>query len=201
MFRQYNFLEQLKKGDHSVKMTTTTHTLGPTQQLVDLNEDLTNFDMKFTAKSPNGAPFDGAVVSQAVINSGASFDYKHCPDGTFGANIVADKGVYQNFFLALKADHPCQCVVTVDKKEIPAKFRQAPISSSPPPIQQRKVANENVNWKLILFFAIIIGGCGMAYYYYYNKKKVTVESIPDVPKLVSNEPLSLLDRLNNLPIS
>ncbi len=189
-------------------MTKTTHTLGPTQQLVDLNEDLTNFDLKFTATSPNGAPFYAVVVDQATINVGSPFDYKHCTSGSISANIVADKGVYQNFFLALKSDKPCTCEVSIEKRAIPARPQPAPTSQLS---QRPRHAKEgSVDWKMILIIIALIGAGAAAYYYVNQKKNSPV--CPEVPStpIISSPPaqfapeisgLSLIDRLNNLPIS
>lgn len=198
-------------------MTKTTHTLGPTQQLVDLNEDLTNFDLTFSAKTPNGAPFYAVVVDQATVNVGAPFQYKHCPQGSIEANIVADKGVYQNFFLALKADKQCECDVTIHKRAKPARPKPAPV---PAAVHQHQSHNsvkpDAVDWKMVLMVIAIIGA-GAGVYYYMNKKKGSTIDIPvtapvaaPTPALLSPPTMdfapeisgpSLLDRLNNLPIS
>ena len=213
---------------------TTTHQLGPTQQLVDLNGDMTTFELEFnaicTSSGGGRAPFHGAVVTQAIINSGEPFNYKHCPDGAFGAKIVADQGIYQNYFLALKADQPCTCVVNVNRTVIPARPmpQPAPVSAS-----QKKGGQSPIDWKLIVLCAVIIG-CGLIGYYHLKNKNTTatftsstgVEPLPSNtlfsqgpcttnvrgPSMSPPQPSvaapianlrgsSLLERLNNLPIS
>jgi hypothetical protein len=216
---------------------TTTHQLSPTQQLVDLNGDMTTFELEFNAicTSNNGsrAPFHGAVVTQATINSGEPFNYKHCPDGAFGAKIVADQGIYQNYFLALKADQPGTCVVNVNRTAIPARL----MPQQPPPVSSSHKKNQSlIDWKLIVICAIIIG-CGLIGYYHLKKKNTTtatfttstgIEPLPSntlfsqggpcnsstnvrsttmSPPQPPSAPIanlrgsSLLERLNNLPIS
>lgn len=151
-------------------MTQTKYQLGPTEQLIDLNDDLTNYELKFTVKTVNGAPFHGAVVNQAQISAG-EFDYKNCPMGEFGATLVADKDVYQNYFLALKSDKPCECTVEIDKKEIPpAPKPPAPKSLPSSMLKDSSKSNEtSIDWKLIALFVVILGGGVAAYYFVGNK--------------------------------
>lgn len=98
--------------------TKQTYKLGKIKQLVDLNRDVTNFDLNFTVVSKDGSEFYSVVVDQTMLDNEPNPEYKKVK-GRISGNIVADKGVYQNYFLILKADKPCECDVTIDMKEIP----------------------------------------------------------------------------------
>jgi len=98
--------------------TKQTYKLGKIKQLVDLNRDITNFDLNFAVSSKDGSEFYSVVVDQTMLDNEPNPEYKKVK-GSISGNIVADKGVYQNYFLILKADNPCECDVTIDIKEIP----------------------------------------------------------------------------------
>lgn len=184
--------------------------LSKIQQLVDLNGDLTNFNLTFKATSKNGSPFQALVVDQTTLDSVPNLEYKKVTDGVISGNIVADKGVYQNYFLILKADNPCDCEITIDKKEIPAKKH--------PELTHEKVvenylenSESTVNWKLIFTVIVIV----IAIYFLYsnnasknNLQKSFVDSIPtnELSKSVASDASnnlnfrsqSLQSRLNSL---
>jgi len=89
------------------------------QQLVDLNEDTTNFDLTFTASATNGSDFDVLVVDQATLDSNPALEFKRTSGGSISGNIVSDKDTYQNYFLCIKADHPTEVNIAINKREIP----------------------------------------------------------------------------------
>ena len=97
-----------------------TYTLGPMKQLIDLNGDITNFDLTFTVTSQDGSPFELLVVDQTTLDSNPSLEYKNA-EGTMSGNIVSDKGVYQNYFLILKSDTENKCDVTIEIEKIPQR--------------------------------------------------------------------------------
>jgi hypothetical protein len=69
--------------------------LSKVKQLIDLNGDLTNFNLTFNVESSNGSEFEAIVVDQATLDNNASLDYKKAP-GSISGSIIADKNVYQN---------------------------------------------------------------------------------------------------------
>jgi hypothetical protein len=160
---------------------TKTYSLSSMHKLVDLNGDLTNFDLAFTVKSKDGSEFEGVVVDQKMLDSGDPIKYRKSP-GSLSGNIVSDKGVYQNFFLVLRSVNECECEVSINIKEIPAKEPDP----TPTPVQQEKAPVENLgkalstiksprsgtyNWKLIIIFLIVLGVGGYIFYIYSQKKK------------------------------
>lgn len=130
-------------------MSKNTYTLTPQNQLIDLNGDLVNFDLTFSAISKDGTPFKALVIDQITLDTNPELQHNIAENGSIGGNIVYDKNVPQNLFLILKIhEKPCEVEVTIDKKQIPANI--------PPPTQQNsesivKSSNESNNiWKWIL---------------------------------------------------
>lgn len=144
-----------------------TYNVNKTKQLIDLNGDTTNFNIRFSVMSRNGAPFDIVVADQTTLDNSINLDYKKAGNGQMSGELKQDKNVYQNYFLVLKADQPCQCDVEIIKEEIPANIPplepkvQKPMGQSP---------SQGINWKFWLIIGIVvIGGC--AFYFFQYKKK------------------------------
>jgi len=161
-------------------------------------------------------------VDQTTLDASPTLQYKKA-NGTISGNIVADKNVYQNYFLVLKADNPCQVVVKTVKKEIQPKLpHPAPVQVSAPPPVPRVIAQPKSKWKMIAIIIVIVGGGALLYYLYKQSSNkveaaspsanttdtVTVPSLEaHVPPAASTESTSsplpnggLLDRLKNLAI-
>jgi len=185
--------------------TKKSVTVGPRQQLVDLNGDITNFDLTFTATSKNGENFDIIVIDQTTLDNNTALDFKHA-NGSLSGNIVSDKGVYQNYFLCLKSDKPCEVDISIDIKEIQPKPQITPS-------QQRSVGihkhPDGTNWKAILF-VVAIGGAVLLYYLFgrkndqinniTNSQSIIPPTLPNIPVPVANFSTggreSLMSRIN-----
>lgn len=100
-------------------------TLTSIQQLIDLNEELTNFELSFTATSEGNKPFNMLVVDQQTLDNTPELNFKEVDGGVMSASIKSDSNVYQNYFLALKKNDPSDpdlnITVTIDSHEIPPK--------------------------------------------------------------------------------
>lgn len=142
------------------------------KQLLDLNGSSINFDLTFTAKSLDNSPFDAIVVDQATLDSNINLEFQRAEDGIISANIISDKNVYQNYYLCLKSDKPCQVEVAIDKKEIKANLPPAslPLPLSQPAQLKPPTKLDKTNWTLIGIAIILFALGGLYYYYMYNKK-------------------------------
>jgi len=157
--------------------TKTVISLSSVKKLLDLNGGSTNFDLTFSAKSLDNSDFYAIIVDQATLDSNVPLDFK-LAKGEISANIVFDKNVYQNHFLCLKSDKPCDVEVMIDKKEIeprPTPGRQQAPSLNPPK------KHSKTNWKLI--FIVIVLGAGVLVYYYSNREKNKNNMSIDTPQL------------------
>ena len=140
-------------------MSKTTYTLTPQNQLIDLNGDLVNFDLTFSAISKDGTPFKALVIDQVTLDTNPELQHNIAENGHIGGNIVYDKNVSQNLFLLLKIhEKPCEVEVTIDKKEIPANI--TPPVENNPPIVKNTVQSKHSIWKWILIgLAILLFAC------------------------------------------
>tara|TARA_Y100000389_G_scaffold203882_2_gene253927 strand:- start:1140 stop:1790 length:651 start_codon:yes stop_codon:yes gene_type:complete len=161
--------------------------IGKKQQLFDLNGDLTNFDLNFTAKSLQNKDFHVLVVDQTTLDSNTNLDFKRTQNGYMAGNIINDKNVYQNYFLCLKSDFDDhEVVINIDKKEI------APVTenNTPPNTEITKEKYDNppsnsnsnklniktsfFNWKIILILILTLAAGGYLWYNYNKRKKSSV---------------------------
>ena len=147
---------------------TKTYKLSKLKQLIDLNGDLTNFDVSFTAKSKNGEHFEALIVDQQTLDNTEFLDYKQAK-GIISGNFISDQNVYQNYFLILRSDKNCECDVTIDIKEIPPKLiqetnqntnNQTNEQNNVPVVVPEK---SNINWKIILIIVVILGLAAILY--------------------------------------
>jgi hypothetical protein len=185
---------------------TETYKLGKMKQLIDLNGDVTNFDLTFNVTSKDGSEFEALVVDQATLDNNPNIEYKKAP-GTISGNIVADKNVYQNYFLLLKSENPCDCTVTTEMKSIQPNpnFIKEQHKHNTPTTSEPKKLNEKppsiaskVDFKKILIVLAIIGLAVFVYFKFFKKKsdskdgkiedEKNAESAFDTPK--SSKPTS-----------
>ena len=187
-------------------MSKNTYTLTPQNQLIDLNGDLVNFDLTFSAVSKDGTPFNAVVVDQQTLDNNPQIDHKVAENGSIGGNIVADKNQYQNFFLVLKAhEKPCEVEVTIDKRPIQPNVPPPEPELSPHLTQTKPNPNPNI-WKWVII-VVVIGLIGFLIWQQFGSKKK--DSIPtELPQSFSTIPpemtppqtinSGLIDRLNKL---
>jgi len=201
-------------------MTTQQYSLkgGMKTVAADLNGDSINFTLSFLARSKNGEPFYVAAVNQTMLDNTPEQEFR-LANGSIDGKINENSNMYQNYFLLLKSEHPCEVDVTVEKidiqpQPIPYDQNQIPYSKSAmaPPVRE-----SSTNWKMILLTIVLIGGSIVLYYLY--KQKSTVSKTSDdssitesVSSPITIAPLSssayptssfnesLLNRLNSLPI-
>ncbi len=216
-----NKVSCLKRKTLKIKMSQKTYKVNSQRQLVDLNGDSKNFDLTFTCTSKDNVPFQILVVDQATLDSTPNLQYKEA-NGTISGNIVADKDVYQNYFLVLRADKPCEVTVNTVKKDISPTLptsQDLPKANKSIPLKPPSKVSNNSNWKTIAIVILVFGGGALLYYFYSqnNKKKSNVIEtsetnlpVPLSPALSNTSSLSppsstgqsaLLDRLKNLDIS
>ena len=136
-------------------MSKNTYTLTPQNQLIDLNGDLVNFDLTFTAISKDGTPFKAVVIDQQTLDTNPELQHNIAENGSIGGNIVYNKNVPQNLFLILKIhEKPCEVEVTINKKEIPANI-PPPVQNNPPIVKSTDQSKNSI-WKWILIGLAIL---------------------------------------------
>lgn len=171
---------------------TTVHQLSKTKKLIDLNGPLANFEATFKVQTKNGEPFDLLVVDQTTLDNNPDLPYQKA-QGEISGTVTENKGVFQNYFLVLKADPPCECQVEIILREIPRAEVKAP-----PPVPQKedkskivqvnKKFEKKLNWKKILLFLGLTVACCVGIYFYVTRSD-SVPSSPS-PKPKSSSPHS-----------
>lgn len=157
-------------------MSTATYNITPQQKLIDLNGDMTNFKLTFTATSSE--PFYVLVVDQKMLDDNVPLNYKKVElsaDGksaSIGGDIVVDKNIYQNFYLLLKSDNPCDVTVNITKEQIPPNI--PPPQNTSPPLLTKPPSNGGNNWKTILIL-IALGLAGFLLWQYFSKRSQNTE--------------------------
>lgn len=169
----------------TIKKTVSVNKI---KQLIDLNGDKINYELNFSVKSKDDLPFEMIVVSQSTLDSGEKIDYKNITNGFISGNIVADKNVYQNYFLLLKSENPTECYIEISIKDIPVNkefLRQQEIENKILE-QNNYLKNNNVNnseksdYKTIIIIIIIILIGILLYYFFYNKQSTTISNDVDI---------------------
>ena len=172
-------------------MSKNTYTLTPQNQLIDLNGDLVNFDLTFSAISKDGTPFKALVIDQLTLDTNPELQHNIAENGSIGGNIIYDKNVPQNLFLILKIhEKPCEVEVTIDKKEIPANI-PPPQQQEIPPIVKSTGQSKSSIWKwiliglAILLFAFLVW---QQYSNWKNKKSGFPTELPNTSSAVVESP-------------
>lgn len=153
-----------------------TYSLSKVRQLIDLNGDSTNFEINFKIATKNKEPFDMLIADQTTLDNNPNLDYKNASNGEISGTVVQDKNIYQNYFLVLKSNSPCECVVEIAKKELP---KSVPIQA--PPVLSKK-EESSFPWLLVI---LLIGGGVLLWYFFMRKKEEVVVasfSSPNISK-------------------
>jgi hypothetical protein len=140
----------------------TSHIIGKIKQLIDLNGDNTNFDLSFTVTCQDDTPFYLLVVDQTTLDNTPELEYKEV-NGSISGNIVADKNIYQNYFLILKSDKQCNVDIEITLKILPKTPELKETQDPPQDILKRKTIVDDkkpcINWKktLLILLVIVVG--------------------------------------------
>ena len=157
------------------------------KKLIDLNEQLVNFDLTFSVSCKEGVPFEALVVDQNTLDSNPNLEYKKASNGTISGHLVSDKNTYQNFFLILQSDKECEVEVTIQRKEIAPQQQPQPESYRNTENSGSNFKPNKINLKLILITVVIIVGVLFLWYYFNknlkNKSKMLLHSQNTIPTL------------------
>jgi hypothetical protein len=199
--------------------TKKTYNLSTIKTLIDLNGDSINFEATFRIVSKNKQPFHVLVIDQTSLDNNPNPEYQLADKGEISGTIKQDKNVYQNFFILLKADKPCECEVLIDKRELP-KNNNLVLPQQLPIVQNTDNKTEEKSSFGLFKILFIIGAIlVIAYLFYLYSKKDSKQVENTVPKNLkvysgsaseigtpkgspvhSGEENPLLSRLKNLKI-
>ena len=165
---------------------TKTYKIGSTQQLIDLNKDHKNFQLKFFVTSHNPEDvFEALVVNQTELDSGEfeSMEYKKAK-GSISGNIRSDKNIYQNYFLSLRGENECDVEVRLELEKLPDNIEDpAKNDEAKPESDKKPFYKSKIFWGITI--AIVLVVIGYVAFEFYNKKKKN--DTPAIEAPVSNE--------------
>ena len=161
----------------------TELTLSSQRQLVDLNQQSTNFELTFNVTSLENKEFYILVADQTTLDNEDNLEFKKV-SGNISGNITADKNVYQNYFLCLKSDNPCVVKINVEKTEIEPNIEDDIREN------QETVNKPFFNMKTILIMVSVIAVLCLLYYFFYYKKRN--ENVLSSLSIEEDNPLEML---------
>lgn len=188
----------------------STYTVTPQKQLIDLNGNMKNFELNFVVKaSDSSKQFEAIVADQKMLDNNEELEYKKVT-GSIGGTLVADKDVYQNYYLILKipeGESPHDVTIEINKHEIPPNIEDI---QPQPQIQSQSGFKSflsrcyNINWKSILILVVIGVIIFLFFKFFMNKKNnssVTSEESSVLPssKLI-NSPNSPISSIASSPV-
>ena len=87
--------------------------------LIDLNQNMINFQCDFTVQSKN-VPFQLVVVTQEQLDSDDfQIEYQNVVNGIIKADIENVSNVYNNYCLLLKSDQECEVDIQINVVPLP----------------------------------------------------------------------------------
>lgn len=145
-------------------------TLSKIKQLIDINENLVNFDINFKITTKNNEPFDMVIVDQNTLNNNPNLEYKKV-NGSISGNIKNNNNIFQTHFLVIKADNPCECLIILDKKEIMPELKP---ELAQPNAEETSFVKKYFSY---ILFGVVI--CVAIWYFFFRKQK-TGDGICDI---------------------
>ena len=178
-----------------------TYTVSKVKQLIDLNGDSINFDITFKVTSRKGEPFQILVVDQSTLDNNTELKYKTITNGSISGKIQQNKNIYQNHFLILRSENPCECDVEIHKTDLittnnpinptpnpnpnPMNVNTNPINANTNPMspmnpvattntistKSSSVNSSSFEWIQIILIAGLVLGVGISIYWFSQKNK------------------------------
>lgn len=138
------------------EVSEQTYTIGTKQQLVDLNGDAVNFKIIFHISSHDGKPFESVIIDQSTLDNSEHIEYRHISDGVLSGEIVADKNVYQNYFIALRSPETMNVNVRLEFEKLPDYIEHQAVSDSPKPKSTSPFGLSNTSLILLVCSIVLI---------------------------------------------
>jgi hypothetical protein len=99
--------------------TVNTYKLSSIKISADLNQDSTNFSLSFVVKSLDDKEFFVTVVNQTDLDNNGKLQFYESTDGVIEGTLNEQNNLFQNHYLVMKANKPCDVEVTIIKEDLP----------------------------------------------------------------------------------
>lgn len=169
--------------------------------LLDLNENITNFMLKFSLNSENMKDvFYMVITTQDDLDEGKDMEFKKV-DGEISGEFSNYDNKYKNYILCLKSDSPVEVNVVTNIEHIPDVVPyDNNFSNNIQSSEENYSFNNNTDktenspsrkWKIIISIVILFAGIGVIYYF---SRKTT-----DKTAIVANDTILPIES-NILPV-
>jgi hypothetical protein len=166
--------------------------LGKIKQLIDLNEESVNFDLDFKVTCEESTNYSLLVVDQDTLDNSEELKYEDA-DGVVSGNFSVDNNVYQNYFLILKSDVPCEVLVEITKIDKPLIKEEE--SYEEYEHENYHESDDKTDWvKIGIIIAVIIIGCMVLLWMY--SREDNSQKIEPLKELVIEKPEVNMNRYN-----
>ena len=194
--------------------TVRSLTLDKLKQLVDVNGDLTNFRASVEVSPKSEGVYEVAIVNQTILDNAEDFKYSVQTD-VFRHMFEVTDGIYQNYFVCLKAASPIDVDVKISVEKLPSQtVENVPSRSLPNPIAGVKIDPSPENeekfyhqtWFKWAVIAAVVLSLYLGYRYYSSRKTNSAPPMTHTPKLKFNFEENLEDvfgkiAVPNLPVT
>lgn len=159
---------------------TLRPTISQTNQLIDLNKDLTNFRASFSVECPENKEFQFLVADQTTLDN-ENLEFENSVGGKAAGELNFQEDVYQNYFLVLRCNEPTEVEVNCYiEPKAPREYPGPGMTghtgptgpNGPMHAQETTFFSRNINWKLIGLVAVVAIVGYLAYSYFQNKDKL-----------------------------
>lgn len=168
-------------------ITQNSYSISKIKKLIDLNHDMINFKLTFNMVSEN--QFQALIIDQSTLDNIPSdqLEYKTV-NGSLSGEVVADKNVYQNYYIILKSDVPTSVSVELQTIKLPDHINNEPKEKKDKSGTSSSVNSSNLKYILI--------GIGLVIGLYF----LLCRNDKDIKGIKSNMNQSLLSKLKKIPL-
>lgn len=151
--------------------------LSKRHQLIDLNNDKVNFELKFNIVAQNSSVFHVVIMTQAEVDNYDNLediDMRVAP-GKISGSISSKENKYDNYILILRSgsDDPVHVEVIIDLEEVEAEVEKEKPVEDYPSYETTSMTEPTANgkaplWRSTWFWVIVVVGVLLFSYFAFN---------------------------------
>jgi hypothetical protein len=180
--------------------------LSKRHQLIDLNKDKVNFELKFNIVAENEKVFHVIIMTQAEVDNYdnlSDIDMRVAP-GKISGTISSKENKYDNYVLILRSDaeDPVKVEIVIDLEEVEADVQEKIMEDIPDYATSattssgKSDANKPI-WKTTWFWVVIVFGTLLFSYFVFNYVSIRKlnatkdQKLSTVANTVCDEPVAV----------